>query len=53
MEELFELKLESMNMEAYEKKFLEILIYANFIKDDDVKIQRFLSGLPKSYRDKI
>ena len=53
MEELFELKLGSMTMEAYEKKFLELLNYADFIKDEKVKIQRFLSGLPKSYRDKI
>ena len=53
MEELFELKLRSMTMEAYEKKFLELLNYANFIKYEKVNIQRFLSGLPESYRDKI
>ena len=53
MEEFFELKLGSMAMEAYEKKFLEHLKYADFIKDEKVKIQRFLSGLPEYYRDKI
>ena len=42
-----------MTMEAYEKKFLEILNYVDFMKDEKVKIQSFLSGLPKSYRDKI
>ena len=53
MEEFFELKLGSMTMEAYEKKFPELLNYMDFIKDEKVKIQRFLSGLPESYRDKI
>ena len=53
MEEFFELKLGSMTMESYEKKFLELLNYADFIKDEKVNIQRFLSGLPKSFRDKI
>ena len=53
MEELFELKLGSMTMEAYEKKFLEFLKYADFIKDEKVNVKRFLSGLPDSYRDKI
>ena len=53
MEEFFELKLGSMTMEAYEKKFLELLNYADFIKDEKVKIQRLLSDLPESYRDKI
>ena len=53
MEELFELKLGSLTMEAYEKKFLELLNYADFIRDEKVNIQRFLSGLPESYRDKI
>ena len=53
MEEFFEINLGSMTMEAYEKTFLELLSYADFIKDEKVKIERFLSGLPESYRDKI
>ena len=53
MEEFFELKLGSMTMEAYEKNFPELLKYVNFIKDDKVNINRFLSGLPDSYKDKI
>ena len=51
MEEIFKLKLASMIMDSYEKKFLELFKYADFIKDEKVKIQRFLSGIPKSYRD--
>ena len=40
-------------MESYEKTFLELLKYSYFIKDEKVKIKRFLSGLPESYGDKI
>ena len=53
MEGYLDLKLGSMTMEAYEKKFLELLNYADFIKYEKVRIQRFLSGLIESYRDKI
>jgi hypothetical protein len=45
MQEFFELRLGSMTMEEYEKKFLGLLKYARFIGDEKVKIQRFLSGL--------
>jgi len=51
--EFFELKLRSMTMDAYEKRLFELLKYVNFIKDENVKIQRFLSGLPSFYSDKI
>ena len=53
MEEFFELKLGSMTMEAYDENFLELLNYAEFIKDEKVNIQRFLSGLTEYYRDKV
>ena len=53
MVKFFELKLGSMTMDSYEKKFLELLKYANFIKYEKVKIKRFLSVLRKYYRDKI
>ena len=53
MEKKFEINFGSTTMEAYEKKFLELLNYADFIKDEKVKIQRFLSGLPEYYKDKI
>ena len=45
MEYLFDLKLGSMTMDSYEKKFLELFKYADFIKDEKVKIQRFLRSL--------
>ena len=54
MEELFELKLVNIAMESYEKIFLELLKYEDFVKDEKVKYQILLStGLPDSYREKI
>jgi hypothetical protein len=46
MKEFFELKLGTMTMEEYEKRFFEFLKYVDFIKDEKGEIQRFLSGLP-------
>ena len=40
-------------MEKYENKFLELLRYVRYIKYEKVKIQRFLSGFPRSYKDII
>ena len=40
-------------MEEYANKFLELLRYVRYIKDEKVKIQHFLSGLPQSYKDMI
>ena len=40
-------------MEEYANNFLEMLRYVLYIKYLKVKIQRFLSGLPQSYKDWI
>ena len=40
-------------MEEYANKFLELLMYVRYIKDEKVKVQCFLSGLPQSYNDII
>jgi hypothetical protein len=53
MKELSELKLGSMTIDEYECRFLELLKYVLFIKEEIVKIQRYLSGLPSSIGDKI
>jgi len=53
MQEFFELKLGNMTMQEYEKNFLELLRYVDFIRDEKVKIQCFLSRLPTYYKDKI
>jgi hypothetical protein len=53
MKELFELKLGSMTIDEYERRFLEVLKYFSFIKDETDNIQRYLSGLPSFISDKI
>jgi hypothetical protein len=41
MKELFELKIENMSIDEYERRLLELLKYVYFIKDETIKIQRF------------
>jgi hypothetical protein len=53
MKEFFELKLDSMTIDEYERSFLELLKYVPFIKDEAIKIQRYLSGFPPSIGDNI
>jgi len=53
MQEFFELKMGNMTMDEYERRSLELLRYVGFMKDEKVKVQRFLSGLPSFYSDKI
>ena len=40
-------------MDEYANKFLELLRYVRYIRDEKVKIQQFLSGLPQAYKDRI
>jgi hypothetical protein len=53
MKEFSELKLGSMTIDEYERRFLELMKYVSFIKDETVKIQRYLSGLSSFISDKI
>jgi hypothetical protein len=53
MKEFFELKLGSITIDEYERRLLELLKYVCFIKDEHVKIQRYLSGMPSFINDKI
>jgi hypothetical protein len=53
MKEFFELKLGSITIDEYERRFLEVLKYVSFIKDETVKIQRYLSGFPSFISYKI
>jgi hypothetical protein len=53
VKEFFELKLGSMTIDEYERRFLEPLKYVSFIKDETVNIQRYLSGMPSFISDKI
>ena len=55
IKEFNELRLGQKTMEEYGNKFLEILRYVRYIKDEKMKIQHFLmvSGLPQSYKERI
>jgi hypothetical protein len=53
MKDFFELKIGSMTIDEYETRFLELLKYVSFIKDEIVKIQRYLSGFPSFISEKI
>jgi hypothetical protein len=46
MKDFFKLKLGSITIYEYESRFLELLKYVAFIKDEQVKIHRYLSGMP-------
>ena len=48
-----ELRLGQQTMEEYANNFLELLRYVRYIRDEKVKVQHFLSGLPQSYKDRI
>jgi hypothetical protein len=42
-----------MTIDEYGRRFLELLKYVSFIKDEKVKIQRYLSGIPSFISDRI
>jgi hypothetical protein len=49
----FELKIGSMTIDEYERRFLELLKYVSFIKDETFNIQRYLSGFSSFISEKI
>jgi hypothetical protein len=53
MKGFFKLKLGSITVDEYERRFLELLSYVPFIKDGKVNIQRCLSGFPSIISEKI
>ena len=44
--EFYELGLGQLTMDEYVSKFLELLRYDDYIKEEKVKIQIFVSGMP-------
>ena len=48
-----ELKSEQLTIEEYTNDILDMVRYVRYIRDEKVKIQCFLSGLPQSLKDKI
>ena len=53
IKEFYELRFGQQTMKEYANKFLELLRYVRYIKDDGVKIQRFMSGIPQAYIERI
>jgi len=51
--ELYELKMGSMTDEEYTSRFLELLRYVPYLKEEKVKIQRFISGFLVTFKDMI
>jgi hypothetical protein len=51
--EFYELKLGQRTIEEYVSRFLELLRYVPYIKAEKAKVQRFISGLPKDYQNRI
>jgi len=49
----YELKMEQMSYEEYTTKFLELLRYVLYLKDEKSKIERYVSGMPQSFKGKI
>ena len=53
MQDFFDLRLGNMTMDEYVNKFLDLMRYVACINEEKIKIQRFLSGLPSFYKDRI
>ena len=53
IKEFHELRLGQQTMEEYANKFLELLRYVRYIRDEKVKVQHFLNRFPQSYKDRI
>lgn len=51
--EFYELQMGSMIDDEYTGRFLELLRYVPYLKDEKTKVQRFISGIPTTYRDHI
>ena len=51
--ELYELNLGQLTIDKYINKFLELVRYVPYIKDERENMQRFISGLPQSFQDRI
>ena len=51
--EFYELQMGSMIDDEYTSRFLELLRYVSYLKEDKAKSHRFMSELPTTYRDLI
>ena len=53
LENYYELNLIQMSIKDLIKKSLDLLRFVSYIKEEKVKVQRFLSCLLQSYKDQI
>ena len=53
VKEFHELRMGFMTMDAFINRFIGLLHYVPYIKDEKVKIQQFLGCLPPSFWDRI
>lgn len=47
--ELYELKMGPMKNEEYTMRFLELFKIVPYLKDENMKVQRFFSGFPLEF----
>jgi len=52
-ENAYEMQMGSMTNDEYTNRFLELLRYVPYLKDEKAKIQVFMSGLPTKYGEQI
>ena len=52
VKEFHELHMGSMTMDTFINRFLDLLHYVLYIKEEKVKIQQFLGCLPPSFQDR-
>lgn len=53
MKDLYEIILGQMKDDGYTTKLLELIRYLPKLKEENKNIQRYVSGLPQSFKDKI
>jgi len=53
IKKFLEHKLGKLTMDEYVKRFIELLRYVPYIKDEKTKIHFFLNGLPQCFQDII
>ena len=53
VKEFHELCMGSITMDTFINRFLDLLHYVPYIKDEKVKIQQFLGCLPPNFRERI
>ena len=53
VKEFHELRMGSMTMDAFINRFLDMLHYVPYIKDEKVKIQHFLGCIPPNFWERI